>query len=160
MEFEPVLNVPAFGTFLFITVVFSLLSLRTSLVQNAVEERQKTLVHLRDIKCKELSGESSTEEVRRALQNFEDAMQKEEDLRFIVPGIVRIVPPSAGNAAEKDAISAAKQFLGKEFDIGTNSADENNRMSPVAIAILVFLLLFQFALLLFLNLDSVGYNVL
>ena len=169
--FEPVLNVPALGTFLFISIVFSLLQIRTSQVEAAVQERKKALAELRQIKSLELTEEYDTATVQQALEQFEQAVQTEERLRNIIPGVARIVPPNAANdPAEQEARAAAKQFLGKEYDVGmeqrSNNDNSNEDMasskatsSPVAIIVLALVFLSQLALLIFLGQDPMSASV-
>jgi nitrate reductase NapE component len=139
--FEPVLNVPALVTFLFITVIFSALILRTNQVEQAVQDRNVKLQKLRDMKSKELAGEDGVqkEDVQRVLKQYEQAVRTEEALRNLIPGVVRIVPPSAGDEKEEEASLVAKQMLGKDFDIGVPKRERNQsgQLSGVAIGALV-----------------------
>ena len=168
--FEPVLNVPALGTFLFISIVFTLLQIRTSQVETAVQERNKALANLRRIKSLELTEEFQTSTVEQALEEFELAVQKEERLRNVIPGVARIVSPSALNdPAEQEARAAAKQFLGKEYDIGKEYVNAEGNVkdrggdvtsgqlsSPAAIAVLATVSLSLLALLMFLGQDPMS----
>ena len=139
--FEPVLNVPAFITFLFITIIFSVLIIRTNQVEQAVQERNDKLQQLRTLKTKELDNTNniSPVDIQQSLQEYELAVQKEEKLRNIIPGVVRIVPPSAGNIKEEDASIIAKQLLGKDYEIGIPKQERNTNgtLSPIAIGALV-----------------------
>ena len=168
--FEPVLNVPALGTFLFISIVFTLLQIRTSQVETAVQERNKALANLRRIKSLELTEEFQASTVQQAVEQFESAVQKEERLRSVIPGVARIVPPSALNdPAEQEARAAAKQFLGKEYDIGKEYVNVEGSVkdgggdvtsgqlsSPAAIAVLATVSFSLLALLMFLGQDPMA----
>jgi hypothetical protein len=49
-----------------------------------------------------------------AAKRFDKAMEKEESLRTIIPGVRILVPPSNGNnAKEEERVAAARQFLNK-----------------------------------------------
>lgn len=159
--FEPILNVPALVTFLFITTVFTALILRTNQVETAVQTRKQRLEELRKLKSKEIfDGTVRPEDVQQVLQLYEDAVIREEDLRNILPG-VRIVPPSSNNLSEGDASLVAKQLLGKEYKIGVpkpdndeklqNDSESSGKLSAVAIGILFMLMFSQVGLLTFLN---------
>lgn len=155
VEFEPVLNVPALVTFVLITVIFAALATRTSQVEQSVQERNAALAKLRECKSKELDGDANgTELVERALVRYEQAVRKEERLRNVIPGIVRIVPPSAGNAAEQEAKVIAKQFLGKDFDIGVpeREKEEGSGRGPVALTVLLVLTV---TLFIFVNIETI-----
>jgi hypothetical protein len=159
--FEPVLNVPALGTFLFVMAVFGLLSIRTSQVEQAVQERNSALKELREAKSKELSGGAEEVNVQKSLERFDKAMEKEDNLRTIIPG-VRIVPPSNGNKAEEEARVAARQFLNKEVNIGAGSSSKqeegDGRLPMAALGVLALLATSLVALLVFLSLDPVTSN--
>jgi hypothetical protein len=155
--FEPVLNVPALGTFLFVMVIFGLLSIRTNQVEQAVQERNSALKELREAKSKELSGGKEVN-VQQALEQFDKAMEKEESLRTIIPG-VRIVPPSNGNKAEEEARVAARQFLDKDVAIGASKQEEGDgRLPMAALGVLTLLAASLVVLLVFLSLDPVTSN--
>jgi hypothetical protein len=159
--FEPILNVPAFITFLFIAIVFSVLIVRTNQVERAVQERNQRLQQLRTMKSKELENNDdtiSTADIQRCLRDYESAVQKEESLRNIVPGVVRIIPPSAGNPNEEEARIIAKQLLGKEYDIGIPKQEryEERQLSPVATGALIIVGTILVALLAFLSLMYTG----
>jgi hypothetical protein len=165
-SFEPILNVPALVTFLFITTIFTALILRTNQVEDAVRLRKQRLEELRILKSKEISndiggGTVTSEDVQKSLHLYEDAVQREESLRNIVPG-VRIVPPSSNDRKEEEASLIAKQLLGKEYNIGREKrVDEyddeqqqrnsNEKLPNVAIGILLMVGLSQVGLLAFLN---------
>lgn len=135
--FEPVLNVPALVTFLFISIVFSALTLRTVQVEQAVQDRNLKLQCLRDLKSKELAGDGTVtkEDVEAMKEQYEQAVRTEEALRNLVPGVVRIVPPSAGDQKEEEASVVAKQLLGKDFDIGVPKQERNPEGQLPALAI-------------------------
>ena len=165
-SFEPILNVPALVTFLFITTIFTALILRTNQVEDAVRLRKQRLEELRILKTKEISNDVgssivSSEDVQKSLHLYEDAVQREESLRQIVPG-VRIVPPSSNDRKEEEASLIAKQLLGKDYNIGREKrVDEyddeeqqrnnNGKLPNVAIGILFMVGLSQVGLLAFLN---------
>ena len=158
--FEPVLDPTAFITFLGISIVFAALIIRTQQVESVVQDRNLALQRLREVKSKELEGSDEVQEsdIQQALQEYEIAVRKEEDLRNIIPGVVRIVPPSAADEKEEEARVIAKQFLGKDFDIGTSKREEVESKGSIvqSLASLVVLGLFilQGALFSFISDDS------
>ncbi|KAG7374550.1 hypothetical protein IV203_013645 [Nitzschia inconspicua] len=141
IPFEPILNVPALGSFIFITVIFSALIQRTNQVEEAVQDRNTALQRLRDLKSKELAGYDNVkkEDIQLLLEQYERAVLREEALRNLVPGVVRIVPPSAGSQKEEEASIIAKQLLGKEFNIGVPKRElsQNGELPVTAIWALV-----------------------
>jgi hypothetical protein len=138
-------------------VIFGLLSIRTNQVEQAVQERNLALKELREAKSKELSGGKEVN-VQQALEQFDKAMEKEESLRTIIPG-VRIVPPSNGNNAEEEARVAARQFLDKDVAIGASKQEEGDgRLPMAALGVLTLLAASLVALLVFLSLDPVTSN--
>ena len=145
--FEPVLDTTAFATFLVISIVFAALIIRTQQVENVVQHRNQALERLRVVKSKELEGSDEIQEqdVQKALKEYEDAVRKEEKLRNIIPGVVRIVPPSAADEKEEEARVVAKQFLGKDFDIGISKREEVESKGSIlqTIASLAVLALFM-----------------
>ena len=149
------LNVPALGTFLFVMVIFGLLNIRTKQVEEAVKERNSALNELREAKAKELSGGEEVN-VQLSLERFDKAMEKEENLRTIIPG-VRIVPPSNGNKAEEEARLAAQQFLNKEVAIGAKE-EGDGRLPMAALGVLTLLAASLVALLVFLSVDPMTSN--
>ena len=142
--FEPILDVQAFSTFVVILGVFAALSFRTNQVEGAVQERKQALEHLRLVKSKELAGDQSVDGavIQLALDEFEVAVKKEENLRNIIPGVVRIVPPSSADSKEEEARVIAKQFLGKDFDIGTTKREEVQSRNVPTLALVAVLSLF------------------
>lgn len=142
--FEPVLDVQAFSTFVVIIGVFAALSFRTNQVEGAVQERKQALENLRLVKSKELAGDDSVNGavIQVALDEFEQAVQKEEKLRNIIPGVVRIVPPSSADSKEEEARVIAKQFLGKDFDIGTTKREEVQSRNVPTLALVAVLSIF------------------
>lgn len=157
--FEPILNVPALVTFVLITTIFSALIVRTNQVEDAVQTRKRCQEDVRALKAKELDEGTviAPEKIQQTLQLYEDAVLQEETLRNILPG-VRIVPPSSSDRKEEEAQAIAKQYLGKDFNIGvpkrTNdekSDDESlgGKLPSVAIGILVMVALSQLGLLAF-----------
>jgi hypothetical protein len=157
--FEPILNIPALVTFLFIMIVFSALSFRTNQVENAVQERKRTLQTLRTLKSKELAGDSQVtkSQIDDMLFQYEQSVRNEESLRNILPGgVLRIVPPSAGDTAEEEARIVAKQFLGQDFDIGMDKRvpmNDTETLPTPAIAVLTVLMVGLVSLLFLLSLD-------
>mmetsp|Transcript_15530 Transcript_15530/g.38283 ORF Transcript_15530/g.38283 Transcript_15530/m.38283 type:complete len:221 (+) Transcript_15530:1785-2447(+) len=151
--FEPVLDVQAFSTFVVIIGVFAALSFRTNQVEGAVQERKRALENLRVVKSKELAGDDSIDEavIQLALNEFEVAVKKEENLRNIIPGVVRIVPPSSADSKEEEARVIAKQFLGKDFDIGTTKREEVQSRNVPTLALVAVLSLFILQAALFLT---------
>ena len=108
------------------------------------------------LKSKKIAGDESisTEDIELSLQEYEKAVRKEQQLRNIIPGLIRIVPPSAGNLAEEEASIIAKQLLGKEYDIGVEKREltETGKLSPIAIGALAFVSILLISLLGFLSL--------
>ncbi len=156
-QFEPQTDWTALGTFVSIMLVFLLLVRRTAAVEQAVMERDAALNVVRRLKSKELEGSDAgvALAVQQALGRYEAAVLEEERLRNIVPGVVRIVPPSSGNAAEEVARDAAKQFLGKDYDIGVPKREENpsGKLPMIALGILAFLGVSLTGLLFLLSID-------
>jgi hypothetical protein len=150
--FEPVVNVPALGSFLVSVVVFSLLQFRTMKVNEAVERRNEALAQLRSIKARELSSTDnrpSPELIQQALKGFEQAIENEESLRTIIPGI-RIVAP---DPSSEDEIRAAQQFLGLDLRKTESAVNEPGGLSAGAIGVLVLVGISQVALLYMLSFD-------
>lgn len=154
--FEPILNVPALVIFVLITTVFSALILRTNQVEDAVQTRKLRQEDVRSLKAKELGeGTVSPEKIQQVLQLYEDAVRQEEKLRNILPG-VRIVPPSSGNRKEEEAQAIAKQYLGKDFNIGVpkrynEKSESSGKLPSIAIGILAVIALSLVGLLAFLS---------
>eukprot|EP00980_Cylindrotheca_fusiformis_P022627 scaffold9523_cov103-Cylindrotheca_fusiformis.AAC.4 len=144
--FEPKLDFPAFSTFLIISVVFTALIVRTSQVEGGVQERKRALAKLREVKSKELAGDHSIDEtaVDNALEEYEKAVREEEKLRDIIPGVVRIVPPSSADKKEEEARAVAQRFLGNDFDIGTSKREEVENRNVPTLALVAVLALFIF----------------
>jgi len=160
--FEPILNVPALITFVLITTVFSALILRTNQVEDAVQTRKRRQEEVRALKAKEVGeGTVSPEQIQQTLELYRDAVQQEEKLRNILPG-VRIVPPSSGDRKEEEAQAIAKQYLGEDFNIGVPKRYNEKRgekedgsadgsLPNVAIGVLAMVALSQIGLLAFFN---------
>lgn len=153
--FEPVLNVPALAVFLLIGGIFAALQWRVSAIEEAAVERTKALQRLRQLKAAELIGPippDATMQVREALQAYERAYNRVEQLRTVVPG-VRVVPPSQsiGSQSMDENASAAQQFLGiappTESIDSEPTASGNGNLSPVLTAVLLLIALSQLALL-------------
>ena len=142
--------------------IFGFLSYRTSQVEQAVIERNRAVENLRLVKSRELEGTAAAgddndgEKIQQAIERFEKAIEKEDRLRTVIPGFARIVPPSNGNKKEEEARIAAKQFLGRDVNIGAPPRKEtgDGRLPTAAIIVLITLFVSQFALLVFLGLDS------
>jgi hypothetical protein len=158
--FEPVVNLPALGSFLFIAVVFSSLILRVRAVDQAAERRKAALVDLRRVKSLELSSSDrrpDADTVARALKEYEDALKSEEDLRTLIPG-VRVVAPNQPAGSDEQDIAAARQFLGIDLDESSSASrkgaeEERKGLSAGAVAILATVALSQLALLYMLSFD-------
>lgn len=119
------------------------------------------LEDLRNAKSKALVVDDGEDAVQKALKRFEEALEKEESLRSIVPGVVRIVPPSAGNEQEEQARVAAKQMLGKDTFLGASKKSEGGgRLPTAALAILAVIGVSMVGLLVFLSLDPMTSNSL
>jgi hypothetical protein len=103
-----------------------------------------------------LLSSSAKSLLQQALERYEAAVVQEERMRNIVPGVVRIVPPGgAGRAAEENAAVAAKQFLGKDYDIGAPKREENpsGKLPMIALGILALLGVSLTGLLILLSMD-------
>jgi len=154
--FEPILNVPALITFVLITTIFSALILRTNQVEDAVQTRKRRQEEVRSLKLKEIGeGSVSSAQIQQTLLLYEDAVRQEEKLRNILPG-VRIVPPSASDRKEEEARAIAKQYLGKDFNIGVperynEKLEDEGGLPTVAIGVLAMVALSQVGLLAFFN---------
>eukprot|EP00550_Attheya_septentrionalis_P007631 CAMPEP_0198288582 /NCGR_PEP_ID=MMETSP1449-20131203/7033_1 /TAXON_ID=420275 /ORGANISM="Attheya septentrionalis, Strain CCMP2084" /LENGTH=259 /DNA_ID=CAMNT_0043986747 /DNA_START=61 /DNA_END=836 /DNA_ORIENTATION=+ len=167
-SFEPVVNVPALSSFLIIGVIFALLQIRISLIRGAVTRRQDALKALREIKSRQLSsadlGEAkpSEEAVALALLEYETALENEEGLRTVIPG-VRVVAP---NRPSEDDADAAKRFLGVDLrddsreQLTETDQDKKEGMSVGAISVLVLVAMSQIALLYMLSFDPMKASTL
>jgi nitrate reductase NapE component len=144
VTFEPILSVPALVSFVFVSTILSALILRTNQVEQAVQNRNTMLYKVRDLKSKKLAGDASISklDVDSVLVQYEQAVRTEEALRTLVPGIVRIVPPSDANQKD-EARAVAKQLLGKEYDIGVQQREQDRygQLPGVAIGVLVVIAL-------------------
>lgn len=155
--FEPVVNIPALGSFLFIAIVFSFLILRVRAVEQAVERRKAALSDLRQVKSAELSSSSAetrpdADTVKRALQEYQDALKSEDELRTLIPG-VRVVAPNQPAGANEEDVAAARQFLGIDLDSAPKEEEEKKGLSTGSVAILAVVALSQIALLYMLSFD-------
>jgi len=150
--FEPQVNTPALSSFLFISIIFSLLQIRINRVRDAAIRREEALKQLRQIKSLQLStipstissgvttlsssssiqsSSPSTDQVKVALEAYEEALKEEMDLRTILPG-VRIVAPNDPERREED-IAAAKQFLGWDLTQDEDVEEEDtSRVNGIA----------------------------
>jgi hypothetical protein len=146
-SFEPILNVPALVTFVFIASVFGALIVRTNQVEAAVQERNLRLQELRAYKARQLDNSNTTatagstettatstidEDLALCLRRYEEAVQREERLRNVLPGTsrIRIVAPSGNRPEELQARADARRFLGKDYDIGSTTASSSSSSSP------------------------------
>ena len=147
-EFDAQVDWSAFVSFSIIMMTSLWLIRRTSEVEQAVQERETALLQLRTWKSQQLvngsgtnsvdrgeknNDDTATVQVQNALKQYERAVQKEENLRNLVPGgWIRIVPPNAvGKAYDRNAKEVARMFLGKEYDIGGASGNEDRRVQTV-----------------------------
>lgn len=167
--FEPQVNTPALSSFLFISIIFSLLQIRINRVRDAAIRREEALKQLRQVKSLQLStipstissgvttlsssssssdtsltnesienksssiqsSSPSTDQVKVALEAYEEALKEEMDLRTILPG-VRIVAPNDPERREED-IAAAKQFLGWDLTQDEDVEEEDtSRVNGIA----------------------------
>lgn len=115
--FEPVLNIPALGTFLAITAVFVSLQVRIVSIQEAAEACTNALRTLKVAKAKELEGAVSHEQVEEALIQYRRAFDTVERLRNVAPGVRIAAPPSSGPLSGQSPIASenlvgARRFLG------------------------------------------------
>jgi hypothetical protein len=112
------------------------------------------------MKSKQLIEDNVEAEVAEALRRYEDAVIKEEALRNVIPGVVRIVPPSSADSKEEEARVIAKQFLGKDYDIGVSRepAEEGSNLSRIATTVipLILILFLLYSVFAFLNLNSMS----
>ena len=101
VTFEPVVDVPALWTTVVVLGGALLLRLRQSAIAEAAETRASALEHLRTAKAKELGNEASPGEVRRAVRSYRAALDEEERLRTLLPGI-RLRAPNNPQKSELD----------------------------------------------------------
>jgi hypothetical protein len=144
------------ASFLVIVIVFSLLQMRIREVESAVERRKVALVQLRVVKSKELSSAGKDRPdstvVAGALKEYEDALQGEENLRTLLPG-VRIVAPGRSAASSAEDVRAAKQFLGIDLEPVQNDEEDRKGLAAGSVAILAVVALSQLGLLYMLSFD-------
>ncbi|GAX14383.1 hypothetical protein FisN_11Hh159 [Fistulifera solaris] len=162
-EFEPILNVPALGSFLLIFAIFSFLVQRTSAIEQAADERTRAVERVRKLKSLALRGDATPEEVDQAIQSYRDAYDKVETLRYVIPGVARITPPPAGSLSRKSMEEnemAAQQFLGIEPEESnvekTDNENQQTGLSPILIAILAVVATSQIMLLGLLSSDPMS----
>merc|ERR1711865_1038059 len=112
--FEPVLNVPALVASLGILVGAAVLRWRQSSIATAAEQRIQARQRLRELKTQELTrgGGNNDAQIQQAVWNYEQALQKEGQLRTVVPGIALRAPNNPINS-EQDQ-QAIQQFLKKK----------------------------------------------
>lgn len=124
VTFEPVVDVPALlATFLVLAGAL-LLRLRQSAIANAADTRASALEDLRTTKTKELSQAASPEQVQRAVQTYQAALDEEERLRTLLPGI-RLRAPNNPQKSEMDQ-QAVRQFLGPNATTFVNESNEQD----------------------------------
>lgn len=149
--FEPLVNVPALVSFLVIFAMFAFLQTRIVAVADAGEAQREALRALRDIKSKELavvdgSDKPTAGQVEAAVEAYRLAVQKEEELRTLAPG-VRIPSPTSSTQQTEDR-AAAQRFLGVQVDA---TMDESKKtpgpLSPVAVGVLASVAVSQLLLL-------------
>lgn len=182
--FEPVLNVPALGSFILIMTVFLLLRLRVNAISDAAETRMAALETLRQVKSDELSSGTgykasedrnnnsedgvssvSPEKVKQAVEAYRTALTREEGLRNLIPGI-RLRAPNNPQRSEGDR-QAVRQFLDDEdlknllLEVEENSTDDDLEEGPSTIALTTLLAVVfgsQVILFLFLSMDDTTAN--
>ena len=163
--FEPVLNIPALGSFVLIMTVFALLRFRVNAIEQAANARTAALVKLREIKSNELAQKATTEQVKAAVTVYERALIEEKKLRTIVPGI-RLRAPNSPQRSEGDR-QAVRQFLNQQnlLDDDDNDDDESVQDDPpssvptVALGtLLAFIFGSQIMLFVFLSMDDATVN--
>jgi hypothetical protein len=164
-EFEPILNVPALGSFLLILAIFSFLVQRTSAIEQAADERTRAVEQVRKLKSLALSGDATPEDVDQAIASYRDAYDKVEKLRYVIPGVARITPPPAGSLSRKfmeENEMAAQQFLGIESEESITVSDKRENgdkqtgLSPILIAVLAVVATSQIMLLGLLSSDPMS----
>lgn len=129
-------------------------------VEGAVERRKVALVQLRVVKSKELSSAGKDRPdstvVAGALKEYEDALQGEENLRTLLPG-VRIVAPGRSATSSAEDVRAAKQFLGIDLEPVQNDDKEDRKgLAAGSVAILAVVALSQLGLLYMLSFDPMA----
>lgn len=124
VTFEPVVDVPALLATMLVLVGALLLRLRQSAIANAADTREAALDNLRTIKTKELSQAASPEQVQRAVQTYQAALDEEERLRTLLPGI-RLRAPNNPQKSEQDQ-QAVRQFLGPNATTFVNESNEQD----------------------------------
>jgi hypothetical protein len=114
--FEPVLHVPALGSFVLIMTMALLLQWRVAAINQAADTRITALKTLRQAKANQLTNNydqnETLEQVQAAVQAYQEALAKEEEFRTLLPGI-RIRAPNNQNPSDWQA---AQQLL-----LGTNA---------------------------------------
>ena len=126
-SFEPVLNVQAASSFVFIAIVFAVLQLRINAVSRAAKRRTDALSALRVAESVQLSDPTAgRQDVVRARVEYESALREELGLRTVLPG-VRIVAPNDPRRDEEER-AAAKRFLGWEREDFGDDYDESGNI--------------------------------
>lgn len=167
-SFEPVLNVPALGAFLFIASIFVFLQWRIRSIEQASEQRTIALDQLRSIKAKALSavGDDAidSKEVDQAIELYRKAYYEVENLREVIPGVRIVQPPSQSTSRQRmdENRAAAQQFLGitpekEDSNVGstidTTNLGKGNGLSMLQTGALVFIAISQVSLFFFLLID-------
>jgi hypothetical protein len=119
-SFEPVLNVPQLGAFLFIAGMFVMLQLRIRSIEQAAERRTIALDTLRTMKTQSLTSSSegttiiTNDDIQNAIVEYRQRYNEVEQLREVLPGIRIVQPPSQTTTRQRmdDNIAGAQQFLG------------------------------------------------
>ena len=153
--FEPVLNLPAFGAFFFIAIVFGFLQYRIAAIGKAAEKRTEALAYLRELKSLEIAGkEIPSGDIEKAKEEYKNALEDVERLRTVIPGFARIAPPpseSENRERMEENVAAAKQFLDMDLSSTLPPKEdfvEKRKLSPFLLGTLVVVGVSQVALLL------------
>eukprot|EP00548_Thalassiothrix_antarctica_P016469 CAMPEP_0194188264 /NCGR_PEP_ID=MMETSP0154-20130528/54358_1 /TAXON_ID=1049557 /ORGANISM="Thalassiothrix antarctica, Strain L6-D1" /LENGTH=202 /DNA_ID=CAMNT_0038908573 /DNA_START=210 /DNA_END=818 /DNA_ORIENTATION=+ len=108
-SFEPVVDVPSLLATMLVLIGALLLRLRQSAIAQAAKDRKVALECLRDAKKKELNLEISSDDARMAVVMYEKALEKEEQLRTLLPGVRLKAPDNPQRSKENQ--DAVIQFL-------------------------------------------------
>jgi hypothetical protein len=134
-SFEPVLNVPQLGAFLFIAIIFVMLQLRIRSIEDAAQKRTIALDKVRKLKTQSLSSSSTgqdtavtSNEVMNAIDEYRQRYEEVERLRELIPGIRIVQPPSQTMTRQRmdDNIAGAQQFLGIVPEMNVQQQQNNN----------------------------------
>lgn len=142
--FEPVLNIPAFGAFFFIALIFGFLQYRIAEIGAAADRRTEALSILRELKSLEIAGKDiPAEEIEKAKENYRRSLVEVEKLRTVIPGFARIAPPSSESENRQrmeENVAAAKQFLDMDISSNLPPTEKDDKTSGGLSAILVGIL--------------------